>query len=151
MLYCCIAVEFNNNLTMIQFNNLLSPHNLRPTTLKFRGVNNITRIISAFFPAAFRIVLVLLILAAFGMAISEKPNPSKRKVLGQQTKMEGKNDLMIDKEAIDAEIKKTRDVIYARPDYAGAWLRLSVLYEGLGESDLAEQSRETAKNLDPDL
>jgi hypothetical protein len=49
------------------------------------------------------------------------------------------------------EIEKTLKVIGDRPDYAGAWVRLSILYEEIGEMELAKTSYETAKELNPDL
>lgn len=58
---------------------------------------------------------------------------------------------MVNRQEIEDEIKKTQAVLTARPDYVAAWIRLSVLYEQIGESDLAEEARERAKNLNRDL
>jgi len=49
-------------------------------------------------------------------------------------------------EIID-QISKTREILHIRPDYAAAWLRLSVLYQKTQEDELANQALETAKKL----
>ena len=49
------------------------------------------------------------------------------------------------------EIEKTRAIIEKRPDYAAAWLRLAVLYEQIGELQLAGEARDYAGRLNPDL
>ena len=105
---------------MQQFSNLFSPHNLRTIP---------------------RILLVLLILASFGMMISQTSNKKPDKVLG------AKQISSVDRGELEAEIRKTKEVIVARPDYAGAWMRLSVLYKEIGEYDLAAQAEKTADNL----
>ena len=109
------------------------------------GIKNITRTINALLPAVFRVVLVLLILASFGMALSRKNDITPNKVLG------AKQIYSVDRGEVEAEITKTIDVIHVRPDYSGAWLRLAVLYGELGQDGLSKNALETARKLNPDL
>ena len=60
----------------------------------------------------------------------------------------GNNDDGVD---VLLEIEKTRAIIEKRPDYAAAWLRLAVLYEQIGEVQLAGEARDYAGRLNPDL
>lgn len=53
--------------------------------------------------------------------------------------------------AIKADIEKTLKVLNERPDYAIAWLRLSVLYGQIGDNKQADVARENARKLNPDL
>ncbi|MBI2012525.1 hypothetical protein HYS90_01195 [Candidatus Curtissbacteria bacterium] len=46
---------------------------------------------------------------------------------------------------IDQQIPKTLEVLEERPDYAAAWLRLSMLYKQKGEDSLAEDALREAK------
>lgn len=90
---------------------------------------------------ASRIFAVILILGFASLVIfSNQADDNLQDVLGSR---ETNADL------VDAqgEISRLLSVIEKRPDYAAAWLRLSVLYDQLGESDLAEQARETAQRL----
>ena len=52
---------------------------------------------------------------------------------------------------IQEEIAKTQEILKIRPDYGAAWLRLSVLYNQLGENNLAREAKENAQKLNPDL
>jgi len=52
---------------------------------------------------------------------------------------------------IQEEISKTQEILKIRPDYSAAWLRLSVLYDQLGENNLAREAKENAQKLNPDL
>ena len=52
---------------------------------------------------------------------------------------------------IQEEIAKTQEILKNRPDYSAAWLRLSVLYDQLGENNLAREAKENAQKLNPDL
>lgn len=88
-----------------------------------------------------RIILVLLIIAAFGMSIAMSDS-ARESVKGTKVS---------ENEPIQREVEMTLAVIEQRPDYAGAWLRLSVLYEQIGELELAKGALETAKKLNPDL
>ena len=107
------------------------------------------RTISASFPAILsvtvRLLVVLLILGFASLVIfSNRSDDNSQDVLGSR---ETNADL------VDAqgEISRLLSVIEQRPDYAAAWLRLSVLYDQLGENDLAQQARETARRLNPNL
>lgn len=119
---------------------MILPHNLRPTSLKFRGVDNILRTINASFPAAVRVILVLSIVATFGMAIAGVKEESPVKGVRAS-----------DSEFVTSEINRTLKVIGERPDYTGAWMRLAVLYEQIGETDKADEARIEARRLNPDL
>lgn len=110
---------------MQQFDYFLSPH---------------------FFRTIPRIILALLIIASFGLAISRGTSLKDSKVLGSSSN--SSVEATIDRKIIDEEIKKTQEVIRLRPDYAGAWVRLSVLYEQIGEFELATQAKEIANKLD---
>ena len=88
-----------------------------------------------------RIAIVLFIVAGFGMAIAGVGR-KEEKVKGAS---EVKNEIYAE------EINKTIKVIEERPDYAGAWVRLSVLYNQVGETMLSEKALENAKRLNPDL
>lgn len=48
---------------------------------------------------------------------------------------------------IQEEIAKTQEILKARPDYSAAWLRLSILYDQLGEKELAKVAKEKALKL----
>ena len=48
---------------------------------------------------------------------------------------------------IQEEIAKTIEILKIRPDYSAAWLRLSVLYDQLGENDLEKEEKEKALKL----
>ena len=48
---------------------------------------------------------------------------------------------------IQEEIAKTQEILKTRPDYSAAWLRLSILYDQLGEKDLAKVAKEKALKL----
>ena len=84
-----------------------------------------------------RIVIGLLIIAGFGMAISG--------VGSARSNVKGARDEA--KSQVVEEINRTIKVVEARPDYAGAWLRLSVLYEQLGDIELSKRALENAKQL----
>ena len=49
---------------------------------------------------------------------------------------------------LSAELETTLGVLDARPDYRGAWERLSEIYLELGEWDLARQAKEKADSLE---
>ena len=85
-----------------------------------------------------RILLVLLILGLFLSLFNNK-------VKGDRI------ELPSDKRAVLEEIQRTEEIVEDRPDYAVAWLRLSILYETVGEFGAASVARETAKKLNPDL
>lgn len=92
-----------------------------------------------------RILVVVMILALCSLVIfSNQEDDNWEDVLGSR---------MTNANLVDAqgEISRLLNVIEQRPDYAAAWLRLSVLYEQLGENDLAEQARGRARRLNPDL
>lgn len=72
-------------------------------------------------------------------------NPQKQQssqVLGEET------EVRVD---VREEIARTKAVLESRPDYAAAWLRLAILYEQMGEIELAADARNTAVKLNPDL
>lgn len=77
--------------------------------------------------------------------------------VGHQSSFEGRDPEVLGMETIDSgldvwrEIEKTRAIIERRPDYAAAWLRLAVLYEQVGENELASIAREQVNRLSPDL
>ena len=48
---------------------------------------------------------------------------------------------------IQEEIAKTIEILKIRPDYSTAWLRLSILYDQLGENNLAKEAKEKALKL----
>ena len=52
---------------------------------------------------------------------------------------------------IQEEIAKTQEILKIRPDYSAAWLRLSILYDQLGENDLAKEAKEKALKLNSNL
>jgi len=88
-----------------------------------------------------RIILVLVIIAGFGMALAGiKSERSQVKGVKAQ-----------EAEYLKDEIDKTRKVIAKQPGYADAWVKLSVLYEQIGETELSKRAMETAKKLNPDL
>lgn len=87
-----------------------------------------------------RIVLVFLILALFSLAV----------LYGQRGPVVKGTGIEVD-DVLESEIQKTLDVIEKRPDYAGAWIRLAVLYEQIGEKELAVKALDTAEELNPDL
>lgn len=97
-----------------------------------------------------RIILVFLIVASFDLALNKGENKSD-KVLGLSTEQAALNDLTIDRQAVEQEINRTQAVLTARPDYVAAWVRLSILYEQIGESNLAVQARERARILNADF
>lgn len=74
-----------------------------------------------------------------------------------QSSFEGKNPRVLGTETQDQdidvflEIERTRRILETRPDYAAAWLRLAVLYEQIGELQLAGEARDYAGRLNPDL
>lgn len=92
-----------------------------------------------------RIVLVLLIIAAFGMAIAKVPSQPKV----QESKNSVKGARSFNEQILNDEIEKTLKVVQERPDYAGAWVRLSVLYDQVGEVDKSKSALETALRLNP--
>ncbi|MDP2632935.1 MAG: hypothetical protein Q8P25_04425 [Candidatus Curtissbacteria bacterium] len=98
-----------------------------------------------------RIILILLIVASFGMALAMGDESKNSKVLGLSGEQPDLSNSTINREGINEEIKRTKAVLTARPDYVAAWLRLSVLYEQIGENSLAEEARERARSLTPDL
>lgn len=98
------------------------------------------RTISASFPAVLRFILVLLIIAAFGMAIAGVDKSGGA--------VKGVKD---DKQIVSMEIEKTLKVVEMQPDYAAAWTRLSVLYEQMGDSENAKLARDNADRLNVDL
>lgn len=68
-------------------------------------------------------------------------NDERPQILGAETRA----NLVYANEEIERLVK----VLGERPDYVAAWLRLSILYEQIGETDLAAQAREKARELDP--
>ena len=52
---------------------------------------------------------------------------------------------------IQEEIAKTIEILKIRPDYSTAWLRLSILYDQLGENNLAKEAKEKALKLNSNL
>lgn len=52
---------------------------------------------------------------------------------------------------IEQELALTKRVLEARPDYAGAWTRLALIYDQLGEDKLAVEARNRARSLNPEL
>lgn len=90
-----------------------------------------------------RIILVLLIVAAFGMYLSTIKIAKVKGVKTQNINRE-------ENEFLKREIERTIKVTQERPDYAGAWLRLSILYERIGETDKANEARITAQRFNPD-
>ncbi|MBI3283082.1 hypothetical protein HYZ70_03345 [Candidatus Curtissbacteria bacterium] len=88
----------------------------------------------------YRIVVALLIVAGFLVAVFAS--------FGTEGMVQGASD---EKQVLASEIAKTLEVIENRPDYAGAWVRLSILYELLGEEELAKEALGTAKKLHPDF
>lgn len=89
-----------------------------------------------------RIIIITVILSFFALAVVAESNNSGTDVKGVSN---------INRDEVNLEIDNTLSVIKARPDYAGAWIRLSVLYEQIGQSDLAKKAMEAAKRLNPDL
>lgn len=87
-----------------------------------------------------RVVLALIIFTASGFVILTRVNDA-----GRVQGVSDQRQLLID------EITKTLQVVEDRPDYAGAWNKLSVLYEQVGETALAKDAHEIAKRLDPDF
>jgi len=51
----------------------------------------------------------------------------------------------------EEEIQKIIKILEVRPDYAAAWISLGLLYEQIGEDDLAKNAKERAKALNSDL
>src|SRR3989344_4036768 len=49
------------------------------------------------------------------------------------------------------EIAKTQEILKTRPDYSAAWLRLSILYDQLGEKDLAKEAKDNAIKFNSNL
>lgn len=87
-----------------------------------------------------RLIFVLLILASFGMAIAS--------VDEREDQVKGVKD---ENRVLSEEIDRTLKVVAMRPDYAAAWIKLSVLYEQVGDSENAKRALENAKRLNPDL
>jgi len=52
---------------------------------------------------------------------------------------------------IQKEIAKTQEILKTRPDYSAAWLRLSILYDQLGEKDLAKEAKDNAIKFNSNL
>lgn len=94
--------------------------------------------ISRNIPRTFVLFLVLVAFLAF-LAFADG---AKSQVAGASTDQN---------EELNEEINRTLSVIEARPDYAGAWVKLSVLYEQIGEPELASGAMETAKELNPNF
>ena len=109
----------------------------------YRNIPRISHTLDVNIPNVFRLILALLIVAAFGMYIS---TIRISKVKGAKTQT---LDLR-QSEFLQNEIEKTVKVTQNRPDYAGAWLRLSVLYEEMGDNEKANAARATAQRLNPD-
>jgi len=115
-------------------------HNIRPTSPKasrgpdFAGLPQNLRNIS-------RMILVFTILGIFGFLLITK----------SQTEAQIKGARSENRDQIKSEIDKTLKVINERPDYAGAWIKLSVLYEQIGEMELARKASEAAQKLNPNL
>lgn len=55
------------------------------------------------------------------------------------------------KKQIEQELALTKRVLETRPDYAGAWMRLAIIYDQLGEDELAIEARNRARKLNPEL
>ena len=98
-----------------------------------------------------RIILILLIVASLGMALAMGDDGKNNRVLGSSSEQLDSGNSTINREAVIEEIKKTQTVLRVRPDYVAAWTRLSVLYEQVGESGLAEEARERARILNADF
>lgn len=88
-----------------------------------------------------RKVLVLLVLASF-LAFLAFADSTRSGVAGASDQQNGE---------LNEEINRTLAVIDARPDYAGAWVKLSVLHEQMGKPALARGAIETAKELNPNF
>lgn len=56
-----------------------------------------------------------------------------------------------DTEKIERELEVTKRVLETRPDYAGAWIRLALIYEQLGNAKLADEARSRARRLNPEF
>lgn len=98
-----------------------------------------------------RITLILLIVASLGMTLAMGDGSKNNKVLGLSSEQLNSGKITITQESVIEEVKRTQEVLKARPDYVAAWTRLSVLYEQIGESGLAEEARERARSLNPDF
>lgn len=95
-------------------------------------------------PMVSRILVVIVILGVAALLmLPTEVNDEKPQVLGAETPAK----LVYANEEIERLVK----VLGERPDYAAAWLRLSILYEQIGESDLALEAREKARDLNPDF
>ncbi|MCR4324688.1 MAG: hypothetical protein NUV69_03290 [Candidatus Curtissbacteria bacterium] len=94
-----------------------------------------------------RIFLVLLLLVLF-FIVFLLPNI---KVFDSTEKVQGGSITDEDREYLNGEIEKTLDIVSARPDYSQAWLRLSVLYERVGDMDSSKRALDESKRLNPDL
>lgn len=46
-----------------------------------------------------------------------------------------------------AQIEKVNNILVARPDYAAAWLKLSILYRDWGDNQLADSALDRAKKF----
>jgi len=58
---------------------------------------------------------------------------------------------VIDAALIEQEIHKVQEILNRRPDYALAWTKLAILYQRLGENDLAIKAMERANSLNSNL
>ena len=68
----------------------------------------------------------------------EGSNPYAVRLLAE---LEGQNDSQL-----SAQIEKVKNILTIRPDYAAAWLRLSLLYRDEGNNQMADSALGQAKN-----
>lgn len=91
-----------------------------------------------------RIFVVIVILGVVGLLmLPGEVNDNQEQVLGEAASV----NLVYASEEIERLVK----VLGERPDYAAAWLRLSILYEQLGDNYKATEARITAKKLTGDF
>lgn len=130
-------------------------HNSLPTSLKFRGINNIPRTINASFPALLRLVLALVIVASFGVSyarniegVGNGQNNSGQKPMSKNSTDEA---VLGDSTKLREEIDRTKKILIVRPDYLDAWIKLSILYEQLGDIESSQEAKNKAVSLNPNL
>ena len=122
----------------------------------FRVISRISRTFDVNIPRTLQVVsrtfVIVAILSSVGFIwYSSELQSGFNEGLGAKVEKQETMDVQV--ESVDAwqEIERTLSILEQRPDYAAAWLRLAVLYEQVGELELAREARDYTNRLNPDL